>query len=220
MVFAAPFVLPSEESEEMMGKPAIKVCGVKSGEFACEAAERGVIYIGLIFDKASPRYVPVKEAKEILDRIPPFLCNIVGVFRDTSVVEILKIANKLNLDVIQLHGAYDASTIRTLKDLGFKVWLLDNGATPPETFGADGLIIDARRGSQVGGTGEVANWSRVAELKSYGIFTILAGGLGSDNIALAAKLGADVLDLNSKLETSPGVKSIELLDAALAKLKD
>lgn len=217
MVFAAPFVLLSEESEETM-EQGIKVCGVKSGEFACEAAERGVDFIGLIFDRASPRYVPVKAAKQILDRIPPFLCNIVGVFRDTPIIEILKTASKVNLDVIQLHGPYGADSVRVLKDLGFKVWLLDNGATPPETFGADGLIIDARRGSQVGGTGEVANWSRVAELKSYGIFTILAGGLGPDNIALASKLGADVLDLNSKLETSPGVKSIELLDAALAKI--
>lgn len=218
-MFAAPFVLLSEESEKMMGKPAIKVCGVKCAEFAREADERDIEFIGLIFDKASPRYVTVEKANEIVESIFAFTQK-VGVFRDTPLEEILRISDEVNLNVIQLHGAYDADTIKALQDEGYYVWLLDNGATPPETFGADGLIIDARRGSQVGGTGEVANWSRVAELKSYGIFTILAGGLGPDNIALAAKLGADVLDLNSKLETSPGVKSIELLDAALAKLKD
>ena len=40
---------------------------------------------------------------------------------------------------------------------------------------------------------------------------ILAGGLSAANIAAARATGADVLDVNSSLETTPGVKSAELL---------
>ncbi|NBN95200.1 MAG: hypothetical protein EBV31_06195 [Verrucomicrobia bacterium] len=40
---------------------------------------------------------------------------------------------------------------------------------------------------------------------------ILAGGLGPDNIAAAAKSGASFFDLNSGVELAPGLKSVEKL---------
>ena len=61
----------------------------------------------------------------------------------------------------------------------------------------------------------MADWSLVGELKRRGFRVVLAGGLSSGNLAIAAKTGADVLDVNSSLETSPGVKSVHLLDELL-----
>ena len=199
-------------------KCAIKVCGVKSAAFALAAAERGVDYLGFIFEPKSPRYISPKDAYSITRQLPPFVKR-VGDFTTQTRQEVESMALRAGVEVLQLHGAYSAADIAAFRSSGYEVWLLDNGATPPQSSSADGLLIDARRGSQVGGTGEVANWSRVKELKAEDCFVILAGGLGPDNIARAAELGADVLDLNSKLETSPGVKSIELLDAALAQLR-
>ncbi len=199
-------------------KCAIKVCGVKSAAFALAAAERGVDYLGFIFEPKSPRYISPKDAYSITDQLPPSVKR-VGVFTTQTRREVEVMALRSGVEVLQLHGTYSSVDIAAFRTSGYEVWLLDNGATPPQPSSADGILIDARRGSQVGGTGEVANWSRVKELKAEDCFVILAGGLGPDNIAEAAKLGADVLDLNSKLETSPGVKSIELLDAALAELR-
>jgi indole-3-glycerol phosphate synthase/phosphoribosylanthranilate isomerase len=51
----------------------------------------------------------------------------------------------------------------------------------------------------------------VSVVQAAGKKAILAGGLSAANIAAARATGADVLDVNSSLETSPGVKSAELL---------
>ena len=47
---------------------------------------------------------------------------------------------------------------------------------------------------------------------------VLAGGISAVNAAAAAETGADVLDVNSSVETAPGVKSEHLLDAFLRML--
>ena len=76
------------------------------------------------------------------------------------------------------------------------------------------------KGEQLGGTGVRSDWSRVAVVKSVGKKAILAGGLSVDNIAEAYATGADVLDVNSSLETSPGEKSLDLLAPLLRKLNE
>ena len=47
---------------------------------------------------------------------------------------------------------------------------------------------------------------------------ILAGGIGESNIADAIALSPNVIDVNSSLETSPGVKSIARLKSFLASI--
>ena len=48
---------------------------------------------------------------------------------------------------------------------------------------------------------------------------VLAGGISAANVAAAAATGADILDANSALETSPGVKSTTLLRELVADMK-
>ncbi len=198
---------------------AIKVCGVRSAAFAQEAVRLGVEYLGFIFAPKSVRYILPSAAAKITAQLPRTVKK-VGVFTTATLSEIKATAKEVGLDVVQLHGSYGAADIAELKACGYEVWLLDNGATPPETMGADALLIDGRRGTQTGGTGQVADWTRVAELKRGGCRVVLAGGIGEENIVDAAKTGADILDLNSKLETRPGEKSIELLTAALGRLRN
>ena len=83
---------------------------------------------------------------------------------------------------------------------------------------ADAVLLDGRKGTQRGGTGMRADWSQVAALKLAGRRVILAGGISAANVAAAAATGADVLDANSALETSPGRKSVRLLDEFLASM--
>ena len=106
-----------------------------------------------------------------------------------------------------------------MKASGRETWLLDDGGDPCAT-GADGILVDGVKGNLVGGTGERSDWSRVSVVQAAGKKAILAGGLSAANIVDARATGADVLDVNSSLETSPGVKSIELLAAFLQKLNE
>lgn len=197
----------------------VKVCGVKSAAFAREAVRKGVSFLGFIFAPASPRFLTPAEAREIAAKLPRTVKR-VGVFTDHPVEEILSVARLVGLDIIQLHGSYKAEDVAALKASGYGVWLLDDGGTPPNLAGADALLVDGRKGNRTGGTGCLADWSRVAVLKNQGIRVVLAGGLGPENAAAAARTGADILDFNGKLETTPGEKSLALLDAALARLRE
>ncbi len=199
--------------------PQLKICGITDAAFAVEAAKRGIGYLGLIFAAGSPRRVTPEEAREIAAaaRGPRF----VGVFVEQSVEEIAHIAETVPLDVIQLHGDYGAEEVAALKGKGYEVWRLcsdRDGAAARERDAPDAVLLDGRDGARSGGTGKLADWSRVAELKRAGCRVVLAGGISAANIAAAMATGADILDVNSSLETSPGKKSIRLLGEFLAHM--
>lgn len=185
--------------------PRLKVCGVTDGDFASAAVRMGADYIGVIFAEGSPRRVDEKTAIAIGSAAKP--AKVVGVFAGTNICDIVSISRRVPMDVVQLHGDYGAEAVSTLKRLGFEVWRLDGG----EYAGEDATLLDGRAGDRRGGTGRLADWSRVAELKNGGRRVVLAGGISTDNIADAIATGADVIDVNSSLETAPGVKSIALL---------
>ena len=206
-----------------MKQPSLKVCGVNDAAFAAEAARRGVDFLGLIFAAKSPRCVTPDAAKAIRaaacsaagEASPRF----VGVFVDAPVGEIARIAESVPLDVVQLHGPYsdgDIGELRRLSSVRLEVWRL-LGDTPGAE---DAVLLDGRDGAKSGGTGRRADWSLVPGLKRRGLRVVLAGGLSADSIAAAAATGADVLDVNSSLETAPGKKSVsrlaELLDRCRA----
>ena len=188
-------------------KPAIKVCGIRDAAFASAAADMGVDYLGFIFAAASPRRVSVDQAHEIASALPNPPRR-VGVFAGQTADEILAIAAAVPLDVVQLHGPYDESAVAAVKKGGFEVWLLDNGR---ETI-ADAVLLDGRDGGRTGGTGRRADWSRIAALKGANRRVVLAGGISADNVAAAIQTGADIIDVNSSLETFPGVKTLARLE--------
>ena len=213
--------------------PQLKVCGITDAAFAVEATRRGVDYLGLIFAEGSPRHVTVGQACEVVAAVRgggtpvvPVGLRFVGVFVDHDVEEIGRIASRVGLDVIQLHGDYGAEAVAALKAKGYEVWRLfdgGRGATALPGGGAqlvateaDAVLLDGRKGTQCGGTGVRADWSLVEPLKrAGGGRVVLAGGIAVANIADAAATGADILDVNSSIETSPGVKSLALLDELL-----
>ena len=239
--------------------PRIKVCGVTDAAFAVEAARRGVDYLGLIFAEGSPRQVTPEKAHEIVANVradvgtsavkstPRF----VGVFVRHTPEEIVDVATRVGLDVIQLHGDYDDSAVTTLKKRGYEVWRLFNAVgRTAEADGVEGqdsprgrlrckpqrneiahrllagldlqqgesledaVLLDGRRGNE----SRRADWSLVAPLKESGRRVVLAGGISAENISSAIATGADVIDVNSSIETSPGVKSLELLDELLRSI--
>jgi len=194
-------------------RPKVKVCGVTDPDFAAEAARCGVDYLGVIFAAKSPRKVDGAKARQIAaaaraarPESPPM---VVGVFTDGSAAEIAAMAADASLDVVQLHGEFVDEVVLALKGAGCEVWRLNGSGVE------DAVLLDGRDGGKTGGTGRLADWALVGELKKKGLRVVLAGGLSAENCAAAAETGADVLDFNSSLETSPGVKSLQRLDELL-----
>ena len=197
--------------------PRLKVCGINDAAFAIEAAQRGIDYLGLIFADGSPRRVTVEQAVEIVSAVRErgLAPRFVGVFVDHSVKEMLSIAAAVRLDTIQLHGDYGAEDVAALKSAGCEVWILHQAESDAEEI-ADAVLLDGRCGEKRGGTGMRADWSLVAPLKHAGRRVVLAGGISAENFAAAIATGADVIDINSSIETSPGNKSVELLDELMS----
>lgn len=196
----------------------LKICGITDSAFACAAAEGGVDYLGFIFSSKSPRCVTPERATEIVAAVRKAASpRMVGVFTLRPVADVLRVADAVGFDVVQLHGKFSPEDVAAVKASGREVWLLDGGGDPGATA-ADGILIDGVKGNLVGGTGERSDWSRVPVVQAAGKKAILAGGLSAANIAAARATGADVLDVNSSLETSPGVKSLDRLAELLARL--
>lgn len=191
--------------------PELKICGVTDAAFAVEAARKGADYLGFVFAANSPRRIDAVRAREIAAAAkgPKFA----GVFTGGDALEIAEIAACVPLDVVQLHGVFPAETVAELKGRGFEVWRLYDGAFA----GEDATLLDGRSGGRTGGTGKLADWSLVAGLRRAGRRVVLAGGISADNIAAAVATGADIIDVNSSLEVSPGVKSVERLDAFIGE---
>jgi phosphoribosylanthranilate isomerase len=71
------------------------------------------------------------------------------------------------------------------------------------------LLVDARLNGLYGGTGKQASWSLAARLGGHRPI-ILAGGLNSENIALAVReVRPCAVDINSGVEDAPGKKNAE-----------
>ena len=198
----------------------LKICGITDPMFARAAAEGVVDYLGFIFASKSPRCVTPERAAEIVAAVRKVASpRMVGVFTPRPVLDILRVSDEVGFDVVQLHGRYAPADVAAVKASGREVWLLDDGGDPGATV-ADGILIDGVKGDRLGGTGERSDWSRVAVVKAAGKKAIIAGGLSVKNIADAYATGADVLDVNSSLETAPGVKSLDLLAPLLRKLNE
>ena len=187
--------------------PEIKICGMNDATVARRAEELGADYIGFIFAAKSPRRVTPEAAAAIAATLSG-KAKKVGVFTDSPPSAILETARLVPLDVVQLHCRdYGERVVRELRDAGLEVWLLDSP-------GANAVLLDGTSADgSVGGTGMRADWKRARTLALAGERVVLAGGISAENIREAAGTGCAVLDVNSSLETRPGVKSIARLEA-------
>ena len=200
--------LPAERSWRL------KICGIRDEAFALAAAQAGVDYLGFIFAPASPRKITIENAQNIAAKLTGQV-RLCGVFTSSPVEEILDTAEKVPLDLIQLHGDYSVEDAAVLKASGYEVWALDG---TPASKVASKVLLDGVKNGVRGGTGVKADWERVGELRREGREVVLAGGIGENNILDALQTGAEVVDVNSSLEEVRGVKSIALLKRLIARL--
>jgi phosphoribosylanthranilate isomerase len=89
-----------------------------------------------------------------------------------------------------------------------------------ERYDAPEHLLDAFHPSARGGTGGTADWSVAAE--AAGRFRImLAGGLDPENILAAVRtVRPAAVDVNSGVESAPGVKDHALLARLMARLAE
>lgn len=208
----------------------VKVCGITRMADAELALELGADYLGMICYRKSPRSVTLEQARDLCNRIPAGKRVFVDVATGTDELENFA---DLGFDAFQLHFDLDLSLATVAAWSGIvgteALWLaprlpVEEPFPQPILEFADTLVLDTPVKGLYGGTGKTGDWDRFAELSTLYQHKrwVLAGGLGPDNVVAAIRAsGATMIDVNSGVESSPGVKDpakLRALFAALAKL--
>lgn len=201
----------------------IKVCGMTRPDNMAEVAALGVDYVGLIFHPASPRYAADCDAVAVA----AVDVRRVGVFVDSAPDAIMACADRFGLYAVQLHGSESPEMCSALRGHGFEVWKAVGiaGTDDIDRLAAysgciDRLVFD-RKSARHGGTGRKFDWTLI-EGHTFPAPFMLGGGIGPDDAQAIASLAHPHLvgiDLNSRFESSPGVKSPRLIASFITNLK-
>ena len=197
-----------------------KVCGITSIEAANAIANAGANYIGFIFYPSSKRYALTSLSLNDIAAFKPANAQKVGVFVNETTEKVIEIATKAGLDMIQLHGDEDASYCAIIQAAFpvIKVFRVSKNVPDFALFEnvASYYLFDTDS-ALYGGTGQHFNWEIIKKTRFNKPF-FLSGGIGINDVQgiqvlKAAIAGKDLIavDLNSKFETSPGIKNIELI---------
>jgi phosphoribosylanthranilate isomerase len=200
----------------------IKVCGMTDLQQMHQLGTIGVEFAGMIFYHKSPRFV-LKHLNGAMVKRAKLKVYKVGVFVNASYDEILNHVENFGLDMVQLHGDETprfceqvSNYIQTIK--AFRIGEDDNIAWKVKDYfdSCDMYLFDTL-GAGYGGTGKKFNWEMLKEAavnKPYflsgGIEPTDAGAIKAFANEEAAK-NLFALDVNSKFETSPGVKDMGLV---------
>ncbi|REJ68907.1 MAG: phosphoribosylanthranilate isomerase [Planctomycetota bacterium] len=191
-----------------------KICGVTTADDARVVAAAGADAVGVNFYPRSRRYVTLAQAEKILSALPDEVVR-VGLFVDATDDEISAAYDHLQLDLVQLHGSEPPEFIATLGERPvMKAFRLGPAGVAPIADYLDAcralgrlpdlILIDADVPGQLGGTGETADWNRLADERALlgSLPLVLAGGLTPQNVAEAIERVRP-----SGVDTASGVES-------------
>lgn len=193
----------------------IKVCGIVEPADALAAIQAGATAIGMVFYSESPRFVRLDQAAMVSAVVSSRGLR-VGVFVNETTERIRAVADAVRLDVVQLYGDEPPSDLEELQ--GLRVWKAlpvgDNfDPARMDDYDCEAILLDTAKADGYGGSGQPFPWSKAAEAAGKRRI-ILAGGLGSDNVAEAIRTVKPWgVDASSRLESSPGRKDTEKVEA-------
>jgi phosphoribosylanthranilate isomerase len=199
-----------------------KVCGMTRAADVTGCTEAGADLLGFIFAAKSPRRLTPEQAAAL----PRTTAKRVGVFVEQTLEDVLAIMEQADLDLAQLHGGQNPDFCRAVGPHRVirAFWPQkhpDTASLAAEMAAFDGAIryalLDA--GTAGGGHGISLDFAALAEL-SPPMPWLLAGGLGPDNVAEAIRIARpNGVDLNSGVESSPGLKDLVKVRRSLWAVK-
>jgi len=172
---------------------------------------------GLIFVPKSPRYIDPLKAQAVISTAK---LNWVGVFQNEVTDIVVNIATSLNLFAVQLHGDEDPQYIEKLRKKLPKhcqIWqaMSIKGQIPAHNNPVvNRYLFDQGNG----GTGHTFDWQLLVNQPLDNV--ILAGGINPYNAKEAIQTGAIGVDLNSGIETSPGIKDHDKIAQVFSILRN
>lgn len=202
----------------------IKICGIRDPGMAEEAAIAGANLIGIVFHPLSPRYVGLDQAVAISIAARNAGALPVAVFVNHTDLDMNRICEETNINVIQLHGEMARAHHHLLPDHYQRIYVKtvsnkgeiqrDNGLQYLDSE-RDLILIDHEQPGQ----GNTIN--KLGFHYDLPFPWILAGGLSPANvIAAICDLKPNGVDVSSGVESSKGNKDIFLIQKFITTIRD
>jgi phosphoribosylanthranilate isomerase len=207
----------------------IKVCGLTSLVDADCADACGADYLGFVLHEKSPRRVTLGQFRAMASRLPERHRVAVTVEPEARALYAMQEAG---FDFFQVHFRHDfpASSVEAWSNAvgPESLWLapkLPPGTDMPEALLglSTSVLLDTFDPNLFGGTGRTGDWPKFKRHreghpeKTW----ILSGGLSPENVGDAITgTGARFVDVNSGVESAPGVKDHARLKAFVASVRN
>lgn len=206
----------------------VKICGLMNERDVTLCVQAGVDMLGFVVDYPTPVpwNVPMEEARELIQRVPPFVstCVVTG----GPVENVIDNVQKICPNVVQLHYKETLAEVKEiaaeLQQHGIKVMkalrIDSNGncnfeiedpviaARELSRTGISAILVDSYTESMPGGTGVRVSLSTFRTIqKESNLPVILAGGLNPTNIqSLTQEVHPFAVDVMTGVEKKPGEK--------------
>ena len=202
----------------------VKICGITNVTDAHAAVELGAWAIGMIFHAESPRFCELEEAAAIATGLKRKV-ELVGVFVNAPLDEVIGVLESVPLTIVQLHGdegpSYaDEARRRTGLKLMKAARVRDGAAVRAlSAYRTDFHLMDSHVPGTWGGTGQRFDWKLAAEHPREPPL-VLSGGLDPENVAEAIEVVRPfAVDVSSGVEAEPGRKDPERLRRFFASVE-
>ena len=180
----------------------VKICGITNLQDALDAINAGADALGFVFYANSPRYITPLKAKEIVEKLPPFV-QTVGLFVNENENFINEVCTESKMQLAQIIDDNEILNYELLKVKSIKV-IRVKSQKDLKNLNKDYYLIDAFVDS-FGGEGKrvALEWFENINCSKF----ILAGGLTSNNLKEIDGYGFYAVDVSSGVEESKGKKS-------------
>ena len=197
------------------GEPMrVKICGITNLRDALHAIACGADALGFVFYPESPRYITPKDAKRIIDQLPPFVER-VGLFVNEGVETIDTVCRYSDISLAQIHFEVDEESLDAISLKTLPV-VRAISAEDVHTFSSRYRLVDAFC-EAYGGSGKRLNleWFKGVDCSKI----ILAGGLTPENITEVKQYGFYGVDVSSGVESVKRKKDPKKVEQFLRNAK-
>jgi len=197
----------------------VKICANTNLEDALLASQAGADAVGFVFAE-SARRVTTEQVAAIVPHLPGEVEKI-GVFVDLNFEELIRTVEVCGLTGLQLHSASEPELaarlrehfgpeLRILQVVHYQQGLETQLRAAQVNAAIDGVLVDSRTATLVGGVGQTYDWSaagRSFAASAAGLRLVVAGGLNPANVGEAiAALRPWGVDVTTGVEVLPGKK--------------
>lgn len=207
----------------------VKICGLKTEPALDAALDGGADFVGFNFFPPSPRSLELDVARGLALRARG-RARTVAVLVDPDDALLQRVVSAVEPDMIQLHGKESPERVAEIarqfgrpmiKALSITT-AADGGRAEDYRSNTEFMLFDAKAppaSAIPGGNGLTFDWHLLDGVRGR-IDYMLSGGLTAANVAEAIRIAQPfAVDVSSGVETTPGVKSADLIRRFLVAVK-